>query len=694
MNIQHFTRRDFMKVTGLSVSGLLLGFRAEAKNSDTGKGFQPNAFIAIGSDGSVSLSIGVPEIGQNIRTTFAMILADELGADLSKVSLLQAPPRGDMDRQTAGGSGSVRRMFLPLREAAATAREMLIQGTAQKMGISPNDCITEKGFVIIKSGQKIPFSEASEYAQSVDIPTGPTLKPHSEFKYIGKSERSLDAREIANGKMNYGIDVLPENTGFAVILRSPVYLGTMISFEAEEAKQMPGVKDIVALGNKVAVIADNTWQAINASRKVKVTWDGGQHADLDSEALDKFRENAVKSAKKISTKRGEFEPAFDSAPVKIEQNFFIPIITHATLEPPNCTAWVKDDGIEIWGSTQVLNKLYKELPSWTGFPHEKITYHQMRIGGGFGRKLATDYIEETLELAQKVSYPVKMIFTREDDIQKGKYRRPDYFEYRVGLANNGFPEAIEEVSAFKPRGKRPTHMLGFFTTALRKFNSVSPGINGGALRAPNHNVTCFADQSLISIMAEAVKVDPIEYQLALHGDPTSLEKLEWKESPRDRPELCALLRTVQKMSSWKQDPDLGYGVATFSGYGSHCALVAVVKKNGATRPIEKVFAAVDCGQVINRLGAYAQIEGGIIDCLSATLDQKITIRDGRVQQSNFHDYKLLRMAESPDVEISIAESNAEPQGLGEVSYPPMAPATANAIYDATGIRHSHLPIRS
>lgn len=694
MSIALCSRRDFVKATGLTMSGLLISFRSGAAPKSNGAEFAPNGFIAIDPKAGITLAISCPEIGQNIRTTFAMILADELGADLEAVTLHQAAPRDDLGRMTAGGSGSVRKQFIPMREAAATAREMLIAGAAPKLGVTPAQCKAEKSMIIASNGKKMSFAEAAVLAQGVAVPTSPTLKPNSEFTYIGKSQKCLDTRAIATGKMDFGVDALPDNCGFAIVLRSPVHRGTLSNFDAEAAKQTPGVRDIIQFGNKIAVIATDTWSAINASRAVKVNWNEGEYANLDSATQASARKKAVDTARQTVYSRGDFEGAFSKAKDTLESEFIVPTITHTPMEPPNCTAWFREGGVEIWGSCQVLNKLHDVLPKLTGLPREKITYHQLRIGGGFGRKLATDYVEEAIEIAKQVDYPVKMTFSREDDVRNGRYRVPDHYKFRVGMGKNGFPEAVEETSVRRAIRKKPTHIVRMFRNSARKYSGVPAGLQGGALRAPNHNITSYVDQSLLNMMAHKAGIDPVVYQLALHGDPETLSNLGWPRSPMNVPHMCDLLRTVRKQSNWKGDSKYGYGLATFSGYGSHCALVALVPKNGGKRPVEKVYAAVHCGQVINQLGARAQIEGGIIDCLGATLYQKITLKNGRVEQSNFHDYKLLRMPEHPDVEITIAESSEDPQGLGEVSYPPMAAATTNALHDAHGKWYTELPLRS
>ena len=461
MKISNCSRRDFLRATGLSTTGLIIGFRAFQTPMNAApmavaaaNAFAPNAYIAIGQTNGVTLAISVPEIGQNIRTSFAMILGDELGADIKKVNLHQAEPRNDMIRQVTAGSGSVRNCFDGLREAAATARDMLIAAAATEWGVPVDQCRAEDSFVHGPGGKKIAFETIANAASKQPVPTAPQLKPASEFKYIGKAQRCLDTKDIVTGKTRFGIDAMPENAAFAVVLSCPVSEGPLASYDDSAAKKMKGVKDVVQIGDKVAVIANNTWVAIKASRVVKINWDLGKNADVNSETQLEESRKAVLSNAPTVMQKGDFEAAFSSSPIRIDQEFFVPMIAHATLEPPNGTAWNKDGKFEIWGSSQTLNNLYKDknakrgqdLPSMTGLPHDKIIYHQMRIGGGFGRKLANDYVEESIQIAKQVDYPVKMIFTREDDLRHDRYRIPDYSRYQVGLASNGYPGAIEELS--------------------------------------------------------------------------------------------------------------------------------------------------------------------------------------------------------------------------------------------------------
>jgi isoquinoline 1-oxidoreductase beta subunit len=695
MKLMHVSRRNFLKATGLSASGLLLGFRWSHGKGDAFDSslFAPNAFINISPEEGIQIFISIPEIGQNIRTAIAMIIADELGAELDSVTLRQAAPNDKMGRMTAGASASVRTQYSNWRQAAATAREILISAAADLWEVRPSDCRTGKNSVIGPDSRIVSFSDLVERAVALPVPSHVSLKPDADLKLVGSPQLCMDSRSIVTGREVFGIDAFPENLAFAVMVRCPVYKGVLKGFDATAAQAMPGVKAVFEADGKVAVVATTTWAAINASRLVKAEWDAGPFADADTDSIEQAYANGVRTASEVNFSKGDFDRSFEDCPIQLDEEFSVPIIAHAPLEPPNCAVWFHDGAVEIWGSSQSLNTLYRKLPELTGLEHDRITYHQLRIGGGFGRKLALDYIEEAIAIARQLNYPVKLTFTREDDIRHDVYRLGDHRRYRIGLGEKGFPAAIEETTMRPGKPGVESEIVRMFSTGIMKQSVLEDCLPWGYLRAPGHNVTTFTEQSMIDIMARRSGIDEVSYQLALHGDEGTLNELGWPQSPYSSPPICELLRIVRTRSDWKSDDSLGYGLATFSGYGSHAAMVATVRKRNPSRPVEQVFIAVDCGTVINPLGAHAQIEGGIIDALGAALYQKITLKAGRVVQGNFHDFKLLRIAEHPDIDIFFRPSVAPPQGLGEVSYPLVAPAAANALFAATGERKIKLPLR-
>jgi len=693
MKTIHLSRREFLKTTGLSVSGFILGYSwTDAGDSDAGS-FHPNAFIVINKSDGITLYISVPEIGQNTRTAIAMILSDELGADLNAVKIKQAPPRSDMGWQTAAGSNGMRMSWDNLRKSAAAAREMLVRGTALHWNVKSADCRTDNSMVIGPGGRSMSFVDAIPHAQKQSIPEDPPLKAANGYKYISQPVKVLDAREIGMGKTLFGSDAMPENVRFAVMVRCPVHGGKIKSYDDSSARQMRDVLDVLRVDEKIAVVARNTWAAINASHMVTVEWDEGPNAGSSTERLVEQQKNAVRDAKQKGFSLGSFADAYAASAIKLEKEFSAPLLTHAPMEPLTCTAWYRDGGVEIWGTSQSLNRLYNMLPDLTGLPHEKITYHQLRIGGGFGRKQATDFFEEALGIAKHVDYPVKLIYTREDDIRHGRYRAPDRYRYRVGMMQNGFPTALEESSARRTKLQEPSDISLYFPNVQRQCTFVELPVANGPMRAPNHNVTSFTEQSMIDCMAQAVRIDPMEYRLALHGDKDAMNNLGWEKAPCENPTMVKLLRIVKKRSDYMSDPDYGYGVVHFTKYGTRVAIVALAPKSGRGKPIEKVFLAVYCGRVINPLGAKAQMEGGIVDGIAAAMYQKVEIRNGSIVQSNFHDYKLLEMQESPEMDITLLESDDPPDGIGEMAYPPMMAATANAIFAATGVRTTDLPIK-
>ncbi len=692
MKTTSISRREFLKATGLSASGLILGFHMLSADEPTGRVFTPNAFIVIDAKSGVNLYIPIPELGQNTRTALAMILCDELGADLDTITIHQAGPRNDMGWQTAGGSNGIRRTYDNLRLSAATAREMLRAGAASHWKVNAVKCETDKSFIKGPGSRSMTFSEAVPFACKQPVPADPPLKSSRDFKYIGKSIRIKDAREIGMGRTLFSSDAMPEGVRFAVVIRCPVWKGKLKSFDASAAKTIKDVVDVVKTGDKIAVIATNTWAAMNAAKVIAVDWEEGEHAEASTDKLTELQKAAVASPERTGFKQGDFESAYGGAAIQLEEEFSAPILSHSPMETPNCTACYHDGRVEIWTGCQSLNNLYQKLPDYSGMPWEKITFHQLRIGGGFGRKLQHDYIIEALDIAKQVDYPVKLIFSKEDDIRHDVYRAPDRLRYRVCLQANGYPVALQEIGSRNAKQKTISKIGLFFEHIEKRFSIVQPPIPTGPMRAPNDNVTSFTEQSMIDCMAEKAGIDPMTYRLALHGDADALKELGWDRAPVDDKEISELLRIVKKRSSWKSDSNYGYGVAFFEKYGSHIAIVAMAPKVASIRKIEKVFAAVNCGRIINPLSARAQVEGAIIDGMAAALYQKIDIRNGQVVQGNYLDYKMLEITQTPEIDIVLVESEDQPQGLGETGYPPMMPATVSALADATGRRTRDLPV--
>jgi isoquinoline 1-oxidoreductase beta subunit len=534
--------------------------------------------------------------------------------------------------------------------------------------------------------------EAVPYARKQTVPADPPLKASRDFKYIGKSTPIKDAREIGMGRTLFSSDAMPDGVRFAVVVRCPVWNGKLANFDATAAKAVKDVVDVVKTGDKIAVIATNTWAAMKAAKLVAVDWEEGEHAESSTDKLTELQKQAVANPARKGFQQGDFESAYASADIKVEEEFSAPFLSHNPMETPNCTAWYHDGGLEIWTGCQSLNRLYDKLPEYAGLPWDKITFHQLRIGGGFGRKLAHDYIIEVVDIAKQVDYPVKLIFTKEDDIRHDVYRAADRLRYRVGMRANGYPLALQEMGSRNAKQKAISKIGLFFENIEKRFSIVQPPVLTGPLRAPNDNVTSFTEQSMIDCMAEKAGIDPMTYRLALHGDADAVAELGWEKAPVEDKEIAELLRIVKKRSGWKSDSNFGYGVAFFEKYGSHIALVALAPKVASIRRIEKVFAAVNCGRIINPLSARAQVEGAIIDGMAAALYQKIDIRNGQVVQGNYHDYKILTITQTPEIDIVLVDSEDQPQGLGETAYPPMMPATVSAIYDATGRRTRDLPV--
>ena len=552
-----------MKASGLSVSGIILGVPLPGYGSVESTSFQPNAHILISPEQGVLLTIPIPEVGQNTRTALAMIMADELGADLHTVNLKQAGPDKALGFQMAGASAGLKRSYPTIRLAAATARHMLIQAAAKQWGVGPESCRTESSHVLGPDAKKISFEDIALKASEIPLPENPELKLPKEFKYIGKEIHVLDSKEIGMGRTRFAIDAMPDGVRFAVLKRCPVLDGTLVSFNAKEAESLPGVVDILKVEDAIAVIAVNTWIAMQAAERLEVVWDYGPNASVSTASHVQAQKAAVADPEKTGFTRGDFQSAFEGSTHQLDQSFSAPFLCHAPMEPPVCTAWYHDGELEIWTGCQSLHQLYDALPDYAGLPNDKITFHQMRMGGGFGRKLEHDFIIEALRVARRVDYPVKLMFTKADDIRHSSYRAADRYRYRVGLDKNGYPKALQEISCRSARTWRASKFAFHFNHVERKFTDLPLPLISGPYRGPHDNVSCFTQQSMTDAMAESCGIDRIEYRLAMLGDSEALSQLGWPAVPYEDPIMARLLKIVRRRSNWKASPNYGYGVAFF-----------------------------------------------------------------------------------------------------------------------------------
>jgi isoquinoline 1-oxidoreductase subunit beta len=654
------SRRDFLKLTGMTGAGLVLAVYLDAcaPASATPEIFPvipidttptprppfdwvPNIKLKLDNNGILTVIAFRSEMGQGIRTALAMLVADELDIKWENVRIEQALADSRFGDQITGGSQSISSYYNSLRMAGAAARQMLINAASQLWGVGADGCRTETGYVFHPDGQqKIAYGDLVETAANLDLPKRVELKEDAQLRIVGTNIGHWDTPDIITGTAIYGLDVRLPNMLYAVIARCPVLGGSFSHYDKAAAMAVSGVRQVVDLGDRIAVVAENSWAAIQGRRMLKVAWDGGKNANLSSEGL---RAEAVERLPEPgSAKKNEIGAMYD-----------IPYEAHATMEPMNCSAYVRDGVCEVWAPTQNPQEVQRNVSIATDIPSKKVTVHIPLIGGGFGRRLLSDYAVEAAQVSQAIQAPVQVFWTRDDDLQHDAYHGMN----------------VQYVSAPLSPIKMPI---------IRRSNG--SGVPTAAWRSVEEFDEAFAKQCFIDEMAVATKRDPLDLRLELYTG-----------------RAAEVIKLAAEKAGWGSALPTGWGkgMAYHATFGvTHVAQVAEVsvEEDGNVR-VHRVVCAVNCGKVVNPDNVAAQMEGGIVFGLTAALKAETTLRNGRVQQSNFDDYPLLQMSEMPLVEVYIVESDDPPKGVGEMGVPPIAPAVANAVFSATEKRVRHIPIR-
>jgi isoquinoline 1-oxidoreductase beta subunit len=708
---QQVSRRTLLK-GGLAVgTGLVVGFRlsytdrAALLAQGTGV-FAPNQWLRIDRDGVVTIINSVPEMGQGSMTTMPMIVADELDADWDKIRVESAP--ADPSRyanpvtrqQSYGGSRGVRDHLEPWRKAGAAARQMLREAAAKEWGVPLDEVTTEPGVVIHRAtGRRLGYGQLVDKAQALPVPQNPPLKTKDEFRYIGKARPRIDVPDKVNGKAIYGFDVKVPGMLVASIEKCPVVAGGKVkAFDATAAKAIPGVKHVVQVTSGVAVVADSFWSALEGRKALKVEWDEGPMAQVSTPRIDKEYETAAQNAGQVARNDGDHEKALQGGGKTLESIYQVPFLEHACMEPMNATAHVTADSCTMWIPTQNPGGSRETAARLTGLPVESVTINTTFLGGGFGRRGERDFVIDAVEVAKAIGGgPVKVMWTREDDLTHSFYRPSTYNVFRAALDAQGKPVAwftrVVGPGILVQKGIAPAGSVdGAAMAALRDLPYDIPnvriewvnkdlGVPLGFWRSVGSSQNGFIVESFIDELAHLAGQDPYEYRRALLG-----------KSPRHK----AVLELAATKANWGSPLPAGHGrgIAVCFSYASYAAHVAEVSvaEDGAVR-VHKVVCAIDCGIAVNPDQVAAQMEGGFIYALTATLYGKITLDKGRVEQTNFHTYPMLRIAETPVIETHILDSGQPPGGLGEPGVPTVAPAVCNAIFAVTGKRIRRLPIQ-
>ena len=694
------SRRNFLKLSATATGGLILGFNLnDSHASDIGI-FTPsagtkfagninfNSYLSISPEGVISIFSPNPEVGQNIKTSFPMIVAEELDADWTKVKVIQAAlDTKKYERQLTGGSGAIPHSWERLRKAGATARHLIVEAAAKRLNVSSGTLTTENSTVFHKeSGQSLSYGDLATDAASIALPAEVKLKNIKDFKLIGTAVRNVDSKEIITGKPLFGLDFYREGMLFAMIQR-PLSFGMKLkSVDSTAAKAMPGVVDVVTFKNNVAVVGKSTWQVSKARKLLKIEYerDGAIESSADHDRI--FKELLDKPESTVRRKDGDVDAAFKGAAKIVKSEYQCPFLPHNPMEPMNFFAHVRPDGVELVGPTQTPDLARNETAKLLGIAPELVTLELTRLGGGFGRRLKADYVLEAAELSSIVKAPVKVIWTREDDMGGGSYRPAVRYRFEAALDANG------NMTAYRLRGvginagnctREDNFPAGAVDNLLIESVEHKSPITTGPWRAPITNFLAFAEQSFLDEVAHASNQDPIQFRLNL------LNKA--KKSPvgaikYDIDRMITVIQLAAEKSNWGKNKNVSQGFSVYFSHRSYVAQVAEVEMKNGKPVIQKIHAAIDCGIVVNLSGAHQQARGGILDGIGHAMFGNLTFKNGAAEQTNFNAFRLIRLKEAPDIDVHFVNNGIDPTGLGEPALPPSGGAIGNALFKATGKR--------
>lgn len=718
------SRRHFLRVSSAAGGGLLISFCLPTLSASNPRDTPPptpldwrpeastpqslftNGWIRIDRNNEVTLRVASAEMGQGVMTAIPMLIAEELEVDLQNVKIEFAPAHPSYanplsHRQMTGQSRTIVAFWEPLRQAGAATRELLINAAAQTWQVEKDQCHALNGSVVhFPTQHTLRYGDLVALASQLPIPSNVPLKSPAQFRLIGKPTQRLDSKAKVTGLAVFGQDVNVPNALVAVIARNPVFGShphQVKSFDSSASSKIKGVKQVVAIESGIAVVADNFWSALKGSEVLRVIWTEGAADSLDTRQIRALFAAAVDNGK-IAEEVGDVTQAFLNAKRTVTAEYEAPYLAHACMEPMNCTADVREDGCDVWVPTQGVGGVQRTVEKLTGLSADKIRVHATFLGGGFGRRSEQDFVVEAVLVSKAVHAPVKVMWTREDDIQHDYYRPASFHKMRAALDESSNPIAWEHRLSSSSILKRlapffgadsvdPTATEGAtdlpYSIPHRRVTAalIEPGVPVGFWRSVGHSQNAFVKESFIDEIAYAVKKDPFEFRRQLLDN---------------QPRLKAVLEAAAKLANWTSPLSSGRfrGIAVVKSFSTYVAQVAEVSISKEREIIvHRVFCAVDCGLIVNPSTVISQMHSGILFGLTAALKGEITIEKGGVQQSNFHDYPILRMNEAPQIEVALIKSAEPPTGIGETAVPPIAPAVANAVFAATAVRLRRLPLR-
>jgi isoquinoline 1-oxidoreductase subunit beta len=701
------SRRNFLVTSTATGAGLVIGFYLPRSLSaaEQPESFSPNAYLRIAPDGKITIVVARSEMGQGVRTSLPMILAEELEADWSHISIEQAGASTLFGDQTTGGSASVRTTWDPMRKAGAAAREMLIAAAAQEWGVDPASCKAENCSIFhAASNRRRSYADLVAKAATLPVPADPPLKSPQDYKIVGKRLARLDTPSKVDGSAMYGIDFRMPGMKYAFLSRSPVIGGKVVSFDDKKTRAIAGVTDVAKVGDSaVAVVATGVWEALQGRRALQVNWDPGPNKDLNSAAVS---ESLKKSANGKAVTLYEAGNVAKANGKHVTAEFELPFLAHAPMEPGNTTAFVQDGKCEIWSPTQVPQDVRDSVASAIGLKPEQVKVNVTLLGGGFGRRLEHDYAVEAAQVSQAVKVPVKVLWTREDDMRFSTYRPVSLHRLQATVDERGWPTAfshrVVSPSISRQKGqpgdggidpdlKDEAAFLYPIPNVKLEYVDLDTPVPLGWMRSVYASQMAFAGESFINELAALAKKDPLEYRLHLLSKD---QEIKYFDTTWQTARLREVLHLVAEKSGWSKPLPAGRyrGVAAFACFNTYVAEVVEISMKAGQPQVHRVVVAADCGRQINPNILEQQAESAVIFAMTAALHGNITVEKGRIAQSNFSDYQLVRMPEAPKVEAYFVKSSEAPSGIGEPPVPPFAPALCAAIHAATGKNIRSLPI--